>query len=384
MLALGPREAVAALGVIARGDLSRFSGSRVSQTRRFEVELARTVGTSHAIAMNSGTSALIAALAAASIGPGDEVLVPAYTWVSSAAAVIAVGAVPVLVDVDESATIDPEDVRRRITPYTKAIIPVHMLNLVCDMDAIMEIAREHGLVVIEDAAQAFGVMYRGKHVGAIGDAGAFSFNQHKNIKSGEGGALVTSNPRLHARAGMYHDVGSYERDDRFDGEEPLILGMNFRMPELSAAILRTQLRRLDRQIKLRQSRREFVIQELRRHHVPAEVAKHNDPGNAAGLIVSFENEQLASAFGRARGVVRLIESGRHVFTNWESLLAKRTAHPAMNPYAWAHREISYDRESYVSTLHILGRTCTIDLAPEIPMLAYRLLVRDMVKALSRS
>lgn len=377
MLMLGPREMAAALAVLARGDLSRFSGSRVSQTRRFENELAATLGTKHAIAMNSGTSALISALAAAGIGPGDEVLVPAFTWVSSAAAPLAVGAVPVLVDIDESLTIDPADIRRKITPHTRAIIPVHMLNLVCDMDAIMEIADEHQLVVIEDAAQAVGVRDRGKRVGTIGHAGALSFNQHKNIKSGEGGALLTDDPRLHARAGMYHDVGSYERDERFDTDEPLFVGVNYRMPELSAAILRPQLKRLDKQLRLRHRRRELVLNELRKRDVNFTVAPHHDPSNAVGLAVSFSDPEEAAAFGSNRGVLRLIDSGRHVFSNWQSLLSRRTAHPAMNPFKWAHREIDYSPESYAATLEILSRTCSIDLAPELPGLAYRLLAHRL-------
>ncbi|HMJ13424.1 MAG TPA: aminotransferase class V-fold PLP-dependent enzyme, partial [Polyangiaceae bacterium] len=193
--------------LIARGDLSRYHTSGQSEVQRLEEELCRVIGVEHTLGVNSGTSALICGLVGAGVGPGDEVLVPAYTWVSSAAAPLAVGAVPVLVEINETLTIDPEDIRKKITPQTKAIIVVHMLNLVCDMDSIMAIAKQHDLVVIEDACQAVGVTYKGRRVGSIGHVGAFSFNQHKNIQSGEGGAVLTSDPRIHARALMYHDVG---------------------------------------------------------------------------------------------------------------------------------------------------------------------------------
>ena len=133
---------------------------------------------------------------------------PAYTWMATAAAPVMVGAVPVLVDIDESLTIDPADIERKITPYTRAIMPVHMLNLPCNMDAIMAIAKKRKLLVIEDACQAVGVRYKDRYCGAIGDAGAFSFNAYKNINIGEGGAVITNDDRIFARARKYHDLGS--------------------------------------------------------------------------------------------------------------------------------------------------------------------------------
>src|SRR6201991_4897562 len=151
------REMAAAVRVLARNDLAGYRGRGASETARFESELGRMLGVEHALAVNSGTSALIGALVGLGIGPGDEVIVPAYTWVATAAAPLAVGAVPVLAEIDWTLTIDPNDLRKKISFHTKAIIVVHMLNLVCDMDAIMAIAKEHNLIVIEDACQAVGV-----------------------------------------------------------------------------------------------------------------------------------------------------------------------------------------------------------------------------------
>lgn len=371
---------IAALRVLIRGDLARYATHGVSEVQRLEEELQQTLQIKHALGVNSGTSALICALVAAGIGPGDEVLVPAYTWVSSAAAALAVGAVPVLVEVDESLTIDPVDIKRKLTPQTKAIIPVHMLNLVCDMDAIMTIAREHDLMVIEDACQAVGVTYKGRRVGGIGHAGAFSFQQRKNIHAGEGGAVLTNDDRICTRAVMYHDVGSYTRPRRFATDEPLFVGVNYRMPELSAAILRPQLRRLDAKLARLRARRRFVLDQLdRRFKGKFKVSPHHDPASAVGLCLTFETAEEAQAFAKTRGTSRLIDTGRHVYTNWESVRGKRPAHPKLDPYVWNARTFQIEPDSCPRTLEILSRTCSINLLPELPMLAYRMVVRRIVQ-----
>jgi dTDP-4-amino-4,6-dideoxygalactose transaminase len=384
---MGVRETSAAIRTLTRGQLARYGGGGTSETSSLERELETRLGARHALAVNSGTSALICALVGVGVGPGDEVLVPAYTWVSTAAAVLAVGAVPVLVDIDESLTIDPRDIERKITPRTRAVIPVHMLNLVSDMDSILRIARDHDMFVVEDACQAVGVSYRGRRTGTIGDAGAYSFNQHKNIRSGEGGAVVTNDDRVNARAAMYHDVGSYTRDSRVETAEPLFIGMNFRMPELSSAILRPQLRRLDRQMKRRQKRRQVMLAALA-GRPGLRVSPHHDPTSAAGLAVWFDDPEEARAFASARGVNRLIDTGRHIFTNWESMLARRTFHPAFDPYHWG---CHHDREYCVAdpaqtappdctrTLEILERSCSITLDPSVPLPLFRLLARRIAR-----
>jgi dTDP-4-amino-4,6-dideoxygalactose transaminase len=273
------REMSAAVRVLARNDLARYGKPGKSEAGRFEQELCRTVGVEHALAVNSGTSALVGALVGAGIGPGDEVLVPAYTWVATAAAPLAVGAVPVLVEIDESLTMDPVDVVRKITPHTKAVIPVHMLNLVCDMDAIMKAAANRGLTVIEDACQAIGVRHHGRRVGSIGHVGAFSFNHHKNISSGEGAAVLTNDRRIHARAAMHHDVGSYDRPGWVE-TEALFPGVNHRMPELCAAVLRPQLARIDAQLDRRRERRRMVLDRVASGSWRAEPAPHHDEADA--------------------------------------------------------------------------------------------------------
>ena len=142
-----------------------------------------------------------------------------------------------MADIDETMTIDPADIERKITKYTKAIIPVHMINLACDMDAIMKIAEKHKLVVCEDACQAIGVSYRNRRVGTIGHAGAYSFNQYKNITCGEGGAVVTNDERTYERARMYHDAGAFTRNYASTVKEPFFPGVNYRVSEIQGAIM---------------------------------------------------------------------------------------------------------------------------------------------------
>ena len=198
-VALGEAEeeaaAEAAREVVRSKRLFRYYGAaggplQRSRVKRLEKEFAREAGTAHALALNSGTSALVTGLAAMGIGPGDEVMVPGYTWFSCAGAVVAVGAVPVICEVDESLTIDVEDAREKLSPHTRAIMPVHMRGAPAPMDEVTELAREHDLLVLEDVAQAAGGRFRGRRLGGIGDAGAFSFQMSKAMTAGEGGMLT--------------------------------------------------------------------------------------------------------------------------------------------------------------------------------------------------
>ena len=189
MAKMGFAEWLAAGRAIAEGNLIRYS-ERSHFVDQFETRLARQFGVSHALTVNSGTSALVCALAAAGVGPGDEVLVPAYTWMSTPAAAVIVGAVPILVEINDTLTVDPVDLDKKISPFTKAIVPVHMVNRPCAMDEIMAIARKHRLIVIEDACQAVGVRYKDQFCGTFGDMGAFSFNIYKNMNIAEGGAVA--------------------------------------------------------------------------------------------------------------------------------------------------------------------------------------------------
>ncbi|GAA4972981.1 DegT/DnrJ/EryC1/StrS family aminotransferase [Pseudonocardia tropica] len=381
MLSLGAREMAAAVRTLARGELSRYTAGGRSEVARLEAETCERTGTGHALAVASGTAALTCALVGRGVGPGDEVLVPAFTWVASAAAVLAVGAVPVLVDIDHSLTIDPLDAKRKITARTAAIMPVHMLNLVADMDALTDLAAENGLSVIEDAAQAVGVTHRGRRVGTIGDAGAFSFQQAKNVKAGEGGMMLTDDSRTATRALYYHDLGAYERDGWTRTDEPLFVGLNLKMSELTAAVLRPQMRRLDRQLELRRRRRAVVLDALLSSPLRGfTVAPHHDEASAVGLALRFEDPAQAADFARRRTARLLADSGRHVFTRWWPVLERRTHHPRIDPHGWAGGHADYSPASCPNTLPVLERTCVVDIAPELPYPAFRAAVRSLTSA----
>ncbi len=355
---IGLKEWLAVGRVIAKKDLLRH-GKNLQETCRFERRFAEFLGVNHALAVTSGTGALVAALTAAGIGPGDEVLVPAYTWMASAAAPVAVGAVPVLVDINESLTIDPADLERRITPYSKAIIPVHMVNAPCDMDAVMAIAKKHNLIVIEDACQAVGVEYKGRRCGAIGHMGAFSFNRYKNLNIGEGGAVVTNDPTLFARAINYHDLGSGIRDYGLVSPPPPFIGVNLRVNEIQGAMLNVQLSRLVPSLARLKVSRATIAEVFQAPGYPR-LSPHNDAASAVGATVLFETEAEAASFATRPGVVRVFDNSKHVYTEWEPILKKRTAHPKLDPWAWAARQDHcYDERVCARSLDIMRRTCRI-------------------------
>ena len=380
MARVGIREWLALAPVLLSGKLARYSDDTGGPLKRFETDFCEKFGVSHALTMCNGTGALISALVAAGVGPGDEVLVPAYTWIATAAAPLAAGAVPVLVDIDETLTMDPADIVRKITPKTKAIIPVHMSNMVCDMDSIMRIAKEHNLMVIEDACQAVGLSYKGRRAGSFGIASAYSFNQFKNINIGEGGALVTNDRSLFARARMHHDIGALFRGHLEFIQEPTILGVNFKANQIQGAMLNVQLKKLDPMIAKMRRRYDVMADILSRSDV-MRVGAHNDVANAAGLHVIFDTEDDAKRFAgeHKRGVYRLFDSSRHVFTNWQPILQKRTANPAMNPFNWAERPIDYGGDTCVQSLDILRRTCRISLGENYPLPLMAYLAKQMVR-----
>ena len=375
MYIVGQEEIDAIARVIRDGSLFRYGVG--GECDRFERRYAEYLGTSHVALTCSGTYALTAAVLGLGIGPGDEVLVPAYTWMATAAAPVVVGAVPVLVDIDETLTIDPADIERKITPYTRAIMPVHMLNLPCNMDAIMAIAKKHKLLVIEDACQAVGVRYKDRYCGAIGHAGAFSFNAYKNINIGEGGAVITSEDKIFARARQYHDLGAAVRNHEETFNEPAFVGMNMRVTEIEGAMLGVQLSRLGPMMKRLRKRRQ-AVEPILAASGKFRVSPHHDPDNAVSLTVIFDREEDAIEFSKRRGVTRLYDNSKHIYTNWEAILCQRTFHPKLNPWAWTKRKITYDIDMCAKTLDILQRTCRVGLGQQYPVPLMRYMAQRLV------
>jgi len=232
--------------VMQEGNLTNSSFGGGKRVRELESLLCRFVGSQHAIALNSGTSALHAALLALGIGNGDEVLLPSFTFLATANAVVATGATPIFVDIKKSDyTIDPDDLAKKVTSRSRAIIPVHLYGHTADMKTINEIASKHSLHVIEDACQSLGSTYNGKQTGSMSEIGCFSFYASKVLTSGEGGAIVTNNKEIADRIRMIRNHGMLE------GYDTRIFGLNLRMTEISAAIAKVQMRKMKRMLQIR-------------------------------------------------------------------------------------------------------------------------------------
>ncbi|MCR4393758.1 MAG: DegT/DnrJ/EryC1/StrS family aminotransferase [Dehalococcoidales bacterium] len=231
----------------------------------FENSISRYLGCRYCVAFNSGTSALHAALLACGIGPGDEVIVPSFTFIATANAPLFVGARPVFADIEDSTYgLDPEDVRRKITPRTRAILPIHYAGCPCKIYEILEIAREHNLLLIEDAAEAFGAKVQDRMIGTFGDAAIFSFCQNKIITTGEGGAVVTDNHTIYEKLKLIRSHGRLDRSDYFssDNFDYVSLGYNFRLPDIAAALGISQLNKVDQLIEMRRANAKYLNNRL--------------------------------------------------------------------------------------------------------------------------
>jgi len=238
-------------------------GPYAANCKGLEAEFAAYLETKYCIAFNSGTAALHAAVRAAGVGPGDEVITSAYSFLASAVAVLHSNGIPVFVDIDpKTHNIDPSKIEEKITENTKAIIPVHIEGIPADLDEIMRIAKKHDLVVIEDAAEAHGTKYKGRNVGTIGNMAIFSLNSTKNLPGGEGGLLVTNSAEYRGRANMVRMFGEYMEEGEGRSYVAYTLGWNYRTQEMPAAFARSQLRRLDENNENSRKNGDYLSKEL--------------------------------------------------------------------------------------------------------------------------
>lgn len=268
-ITIGEEEKRAVAEVLDSGVLSKFLGTWSPdfyggpRVQKFEREWAEYFGVKYAVSVNSATSALIAAVGAAGIEPGDEVIVSPYTMTASAACVLVYNAIPVFADIDpEIFCISPETIRQRITPHTRAIIAVDILGHPANMDGIMEVAREHNLTVIEDAAQAPGSLYHDRYAGTLAHLGVFSLNYHKTIHTGEGGMIVTDNGDLAERLQLIRNHAEVVVGDKGVQNIVNMLGFNFRMTEIEAAIGSEQLKKLEQLVRRRVEAADYLTARL--------------------------------------------------------------------------------------------------------------------------
>ena len=339
----------------------------------FEKQFATRMQTRYALAVTSGSGALITAIAALGVGPGDEVVLPAWTWYSCYNAIVLAGALPVFAEMDESFSIDPADIERKITPQTKVIMAVHLQGNPCDMDRILAIARRHRLRVLEDCAQSVGASYRGRPIGSIGDIGIYSYNTAKTITSGEGGSVVTNDRSLFERACRFHDIGILRpAHEAIVGEAELVgyAGAQFRMSEFTGGVLLAQLRKLDTIVKaLRTNARRVYdgigdLPGIRLRQLP-------DPEGELGsnVYLQFDSKERRDDFiraMRAENVPARPPSGSVILPNAPHIEQKLTAHPDWPSFASERgKSIRYGAECCPRTIDIHNRFAGVRLHPKL-------------------
>ncbi len=376
---IGKEEMKEVQDVLETGILMRYGFDKerrgIYKVRQFEEDFAKYCGAKFALGVTSGSAALKVALTAMDVCPGDEVIVPAFTFLATYESVLEVGAVPVMADIDETLNLDPGDIERKLSPATKAVIPVHMCGSAAHIDRIVEKARSRNLLVLEDNAQGCGASFRGKKLGTFGDMGSFSFDYVKTVTTGEGGMVLTNNRELYLRSEWYHDHGhDHNPSVPRAMEGRTILGFNYRMNELQGALGLAQLRKLDGLIALQKKNKKAVKDAL------AEVKgvgfrELPDPegDSATFLCFNLPSEDLRRRYQKA-----LKEAGLdtvcwkdnlwHYVPNWEHFLARSTANSKRFPFEspMNSRPPVYDRKDIPRAEDILGRTLTIGMSVIMP------------------
>jgi 8-amino-3,8-dideoxy-alpha-D-manno-octulosonate transaminase len=337
-----------------------------------EREFAEKMGVKYALAVNSGTTALEAALAALEVGPGDEVVLPAWTWHSCFHAVVRMGALPVCAEIDESFNLDPSRVEEAFSPRTKALMIVHLQGNPADMDRLLPLARKRGIRVLEDVSQAVGASYKGRRLGSMGDIAAASLQVNKTISAGEGGMVYTNDPVLFERAVRFHDVGTLRQvhEERLGGAElEPMPGSNFRMTEFTGAVLLAQVRKLDRIVgDIRAVARRVYegiadLPGLRTRLLP-------DPAGELGVGVYLDlgskaaRDHFLKAM-RAENVPASPPSGSVILPVQNYAEKKLTVHPEWPSFRVGRGpEIRYGAASCPRTIDILGRFGGVLLDPK--------------------
>lgn len=368
MYRAGEAEIEALARVIHSGALFRYGVGHECET--FERRYADYLGVKHFALAASGSHALAAAMTAAGLGPGDEVIIPAHTYMATATSVLTAGAIPIIVDVDESITLDPVALEAAIGPRTRAVVPVHMWGTACDMDRIMEIAARRGLVVIEDACQGVGGGYKGRKFGSVGHIGAFSFNYYKNMTCGEGGGVAVNDDAWAERAKCAIDPCHFYWQGRSDAVQPFS-GNGARASELMGAMLNVQLDRMHGMIAAMRAERDAILAATAPlGNLGLKPAPLHSPGDdcATHVIYSLPSASAASRFAALFPCVVVGKTGRHNYTEWDQvLMGAGAAHPAMNPFnmpANAECRRTYSKHMCAKSLEILNRTILVPTHPD--------------------
>jgi 8-amino-3,8-dideoxy-alpha-D-manno-octulosonate transaminase len=370
---IGEEEREEILDVLSRKVLFRyeFDAQRegVYKVEAFEREFARYCGVRHALAVSSGTAALRVALAALGIGPGDEVITQGFTFVATWEAILDAGALPVFAEIDETLCLDPNDLEARITPRTRAVIPVHMCGAQARVEEIVSIADRRGVAVIEDTAQSCGGRLGERALGSFGALGTFSFDSVKTLTTGEGGMVVTDDEELYLRASEFHDHG-HDHDPTVGRglEKRRFIGFNYRMMELQGALGLAQLRKLEPVILPRQRENKRILREALERHAGIAFRDLPDPaGDSATFLIFFlPTAEQARAFHRVMtdegaGAVYWHDNLWHTYEQWEHLLEGKTALTGGWPFRSPEGALrcEFDPGALPGTAEILSRALTI-------------------------
>lgn len=356
--------------VIESGILMRynFESARNNhwKAKEFEQAIQKRMHVSHAQLTSSGTTALLTALNAAGVGAGDEVILPTFTFVASFEAVLSVGAIPVLVDIDDTLTLDPKAVEKAISSRTKVIMPVHMCGAMADISALKELAKKYKLLLIEDACQAFGGTYRGKYLGTIGDLGCFSFDFVKTVTCGEGGAVVTNKEEYYVHADQYTDHGHDHIGNNRGAENHPYLGLNYRISELHAAVGLAQFEKLDQILSIQRKNKKVLKDALKEvegvnfRRVPDEAGD-----NASFLSIFLPNQELAKKVSlelssKGIGNAYWYDNNWHYIRKWDHLKLLKSLVPLYKE----HKELlpNYANADYSQSDDIISKTVTIPIS----------------------
>ena len=382
---IGEEEIEAVTKVLLAKSPYRFYGHDLQHyADKVEDFFRQRLGRKNAVLVNSGTGALSTAMMAADVGPGDEVLVPGYMWVACVSAVVRCGAIPRLVEIDDTFTMDPDDLERKINSRTKVVLLVHMSGACGDVERIRDICKKHNVLMIEDVAQANGASFKGKPLGSFGDMAIFSFQYNKNVTAGEGGMVVSDDDLLGKRAWAYHDVG-YSRNDkgRVDSTGPVqTWGQCVHMSDLSAALLWAQVQKLDMITGTMRARNQRLYKGL--SQIPgAKPRRLIDPAGDSGpfVLMTWPSGEICKQLvemTRAAGVrpgphgignIAMTDWHMHIYYNIVSLVEKRPVNSAGRPWSDPlnefHQEISYAKGTLPQMDDLIERSCLITVPPAL-------------------
>ena len=359
--------------VLDNGVLMRygFDGMRKGhwKAKELEIELQKYFKVNHAQLLSSGTAAVSMSLAVAGVGAGDEVIMPCFTFVASFEAIMMLGAIPVLVDIDDTLTLDIEAVKNAITPKTKAIMPVHMCGSMANLEALKAICDKHNFALIEDACQAIGGTYQGKPLGSYGDVGSFSFDYVKTITCGEGGAIITNNPKYAQFADHYSDHGHDHMGNDRGAETHPFLGYNFRISELNAAVGLAQIKRLNDFIAIQKKNYTIIREAL---SVIPEITFRTVPkgGEENYSFLSFylpdlELTRKVSSEFKSNGVdgcFHYFDNNWHYIRKWDHLKELKSLYPISKEVIEGLEYLK--TKSFEKSDHFVGRnlSCLIKLS----------------------